>query len=1408
MGGAWSALGIGPTSMNRGGVLKFPFPPIRLSAISPPNPVSMNRPRLFRLLAVIVITWIQAVGADTRQMPGALQPWEGWATWNDVHRFCPTPYSDPKTHRCFWPSSLGLQVDSAGAKFDLGVTVYGSSWLPLPGSSEAWPVDVRANGVAVPVLEHDGGPAVRLEAGQYRIAGSFQWKEVPQRLKIPGEIGILTLSLDGKPVEAPVWDAQGLLWLKREGVADAGEKNFLSVKLFAALEDGIPMWWHQEVELIVSGKSREEELGAIVPEGWRLASVASPIPMLVDEAGRVKAQVRAGKWTLRLDAFRMDDPKEFRFAAGLKPAVSEELVAFQARPEFRVVEIVGSPSVDVTQTPVPELWRSLPVYRWNITEPFRLEQRMRGMGSQKPAGLSIRREWWLDETGGGVTFRDHIDGSMQEIWRLDAADGEELGSVRSGSQGQLITRNPQNGALGVEIRSRNLNLEATGRMGRPKEFPATGWRSDADGLQVTLNLPPGWRLFALFGADWVQGDWLTAWTLLDLFLLLIFSLTVFRLWGLRAALIAFLAFGLAYHEPGAPRYLWLILLIPLALLRVVPGGVARKVVQGGAIAAATLLVLVLVPFLGRQVQQAIYPQLEVVDGSRPFFGQWFASKSKGMNGRRVALQEESLMAAKVEAPAAAGALDASLARRYGLLSRQNVSVENLNYDPKARIQTGPAVPEWTWRAVQFGWNGPVQSSQTVRPILIPLSLERVLTLLRVALLAALGVILFRARSPGRSIPGAASKGAAVALLFLGLFGGDSVLAADKAVSVAPDSVGFPDAAMLDKLRERLLEVSDAYPNAASIPSASLTLQGRRLAVEVEVHTALRTAVPMPGRLPAWSPVTVTVDGKPEVALRRDDGFLWVVVPEGVHRVRVEGLLAGLADWECAFLLRPHRMKVEAPGWTVSGLRADGVPEPQVLFTPEEKTSALQATYERQDLQGIVQVQREVELGLLWQIRTVVHRLSPPGKAIALRLPLIPGENVVSGNAVIRDGLIEVRLGAQETDFSWEGSLPATTSLALTSRTNDLWVERWQLVASPVWNVSLSGLVPFFEPAQANLVPVWQPWPGESVSLGISRPEAIAGATETVNRVSHEMNLGQRQRVSKLELSLRCSLAEDFMVDLPPQAEVTSLTLDGKTQPVRKEGQKLVIPLGTGDHSVVIGWKNDLPLALRAEAGAVQLPVGSANIDTVITVPEDRWVLWTSGPQRGPAVRFWVILACSLMAAVALSRLPASPLKMVEWVLLAIGLTQVPLPAALAVVGWLFFIAWRGRPGFQGVGDLAYNFLQGALVLLTAIALGILIFAVGEGLLGSPEMFITGNGSSRTVLRWYLDRAGVGLPQPGCISVSIWWYRFLMLLWALWLATALIRWLRLAWQHFSLGGFTRTRKSAPKASALPPPLPPE
>ncbi len=1336
--------------------------------------------QLFCLFASV--SAVAAAPPETRQeIPEPLKPWAGWALWNERDLASPSPYHDPKQALRVWPSQLTLDVRNAGGTFVFNVTVFNEAWMPLPGDAELWPMDVTANDVPLPVVEHKGKPAVKLPAGEHRIAGVWRWQGVPQRIAVPAEIGILSLRLDGTAVESPVWDAQGFVWLKRDASTEQTDKDFLGVKIHSLLEDGIPLWLHADIELIVAGKSREEALGHILPEGWKPASLESPIPVALDDAGQMKAQVRAGKWTVRVSAFRLDHPAEIGFGKGMKPAAAEQLVAFKAQPDFRLVEITGLPAVDVSQTSFPDKWREFPVYRWETATPFKMEERMRGMGLQKPEGLSIRRELWLDQDGGGLTFRDHITGQMQQIWRLDAAATQELGSVRADGQGQLITRNPQTGANGVEIRKRGLVLEATGRMKNEGTMHASGWQTDADDLNVTLHLPPGWRLFAMFGADRVDGDWLTAWSLLDLFLLLIFTLAVFRMWGLKAALLAFAGFAISYHEPGAPKYLWLVLLVPLALLRVVPQGWAHRSLTACKWLAVLALVLMLVPFLGRQIQQALYPQLE--DTGRG--GIHFASRME----KRVDYLPAGA-GAEVQGLEPFAATPSESVSKSSLKRRGYRGGENLQYDTKARIQTGPGVPEWQWREASFGWNGPVTAKQSVRPILIPAGIERVLSLARVILLLGLAALLLEARR--LRIPALGKSASMLAMIAALVFIGGTRAQAQ-----------LPDKDLLENLRQRLTETSDAYPTAADIPHLEVSLEGRKLTMDAEIHTATLTAVPLPGRLPAWSPLSVSVNGQPEATLRRNDGYLWLVLPKGVNRVKATGQLADVTEWQMTWQLRPRRVMIhQAPGWQVSGVKPDGVPEAQVFFAREVKSTGDGANYDRPNLQNAVAVLRQIELGHVWQVQTDVGRLENSGGAIALRIPLLPGENVLSSDAVVRDGFIEVRLGAGQENFTWQSELPVSPNIELATRKDDAWIEHWSLVASPVWNVAIAGLAPVFEAENSALVPVWKPWPGEKATLQISRPDAIAGATVTVGRANHEITLGKRQRSSSLDLSLRCSLGEDFLIELPAGSDAGPLTIGGQAIPIRKDGDKVIVPLKPGEQDISLKWKQEMPLGFAARADAVRLQVEAANINTSIQVPDDRWVLWAGGPLRGPAVRFWVILLGSLIAAWVLGRLASSPLKTHEWMLLAIGLTQIPLPAALVVVAWLFILAWRGGGSFPKLPDWTHNLLQVLLAFITLVVLGIFIAIVAEGLLGSPEMFISGNGSYQTMLRWYEARVDGALPQPFCFSISIWWYRLLMLLWALWLAAALIRWLTWGWRQFNAGGcFHRKAKVT-----VPPPLP--
>jgi len=517
------------------------------------------------------------------------------------------------------------------------------------------------------------------------------------------------------------------------------------------------------------------------------------------------------------------------------------------------------------------------------------------------------------------------------------------------------------------------------------------------------------------------------------------------------------------------------------------------------------------------------------------------------------------------------------------------------------------------------------------------------------------------------------------------------------------------------------------------------------------------------------------------------------------------MLPEVTEWEWTFQLKPRHVIIDAPGWTYSGIHPDGIPEQQIFFTQKQKSSGIASSYgyDRQELHTIAAVDRHLEFGLVWQVHNVVTRLSSADRAVSIRVPLLPGEKVLTANITPVDGSIDVRLGANESSFTWDSELPVTDSLALATKPDDTWVERWYLVASPVWDITMKGLAPIFEPDATDLIPVWHPWSGEKVDLAITRPEPVGGATVTVHNVRHDVSLGSRQRTSQLLLQLQCSLGEDFGIELPNDANITSLMQNGGMVPVRKDGSRVIVPLQPGEQTIEVRWKTSTPLGFKSSVDSVHLPVESANITTILHVPSNRWVLWAYGPLRGPAVQFWVILLCSLLAAQIVSRLKGSPLTAGQWTLLAIGLAQAQL-AGLIVVAWFFLLAWRGTASFQQQKAWLYDLIQIVLVGVTFLVFLLLLVVLKTGFLGHPDMSILGNGSTSILLQWYQAEADTSLPQPGCLSVSIWWYRLLMLAWALWLASSLVRWLTWGWEQFSTGGLTRPLRAK---KTIPPSLPP-
>ena len=1332
-------------------------------------------------VSLILFGW--AAGTEAAPaVPAPLDPWREWVLHGVADAGCPSPYDDASTRLAVWPSAFNLELTPDGGSWQMEVRAFAETWLPLPGDADTWPEGVHLDDEAVPVVPRADGPSIRLPTGRHRVRGVFTWPEQPERIAVPASIGIVALVRNGEAVRIPDRDAAGVLWLQRTR-STAPEQDQLSLQVYRVLEDGLPLWLRTELELTVSGKSREEELGGILPAGWQLSSVEGPIPVAVDAAGRLRAQVRPGTWRIRIDAFRTEDIRELTTDPAIPPAAASELVAVRARPEFRALELQEPMPVDVNLTTFPQQWRGLPVFQWETAKPLRWIVKASGAGLRQPDRFQIARRLWLDEDGRGITYEDTITGECREISRLDAADGHRLEVVRIGGERQLITRDPKTAAEGIELRSPRPQVQAIGRTERTPALAATGWRSDADSLNLTFSLPPGWRMLAVFGADRVEGDWLTAWTLLDLFLLLVFAVGMFRMRGLVAGGLAFLAFGLAYHEAAAPRFTWLFLLAPVALLQVTRSPRVAWWLNGWRLLAVGLLLLHLVPFVAGEVQSTLFPQLEPAGihyRERSLTDILRSRPSRSRAGFDVPL------AMSASPPAAGYEQGESLGRqREPGKAGSQAQAWNMAFFPGTCTQTGIAKPAWDGNRVICRWDGPVGSGQTLRTLLLPSWLHRSLAVIRVLLLGLLLRELLR-RPASHSRDGHPPVAPAVVAM--------AVVALLMVWSEPLAAQSFPDPKTLEELRNRLLEPDEAFPQAADIPVASLTITRGTLRLEAEVDAAADCAVPVPGRFPAWSPLTITIDGEAATACRRDDGYLWVWVGAGVHALAVEGLLPDVSEWVWNCRLTPRRLQVEAPEWNVKGLNDDGHPEGPLFFTRREEAEAGGVVYDQKNFRGVVQVDRVLEIGLVWKVHTTIRRCSQPGRAITLQVPLLPGERVLSGagDSDGPQGSITVTLPADGMESSWESELPNTPEIQLTSQAGLQWVERWSLVPSAVWNVRFEGLGPIYEGGAETLVPVWYPWPGESVRLMIERPQAVDGRTLTVQSVSRTLDLGWRRRNTTLSLQIETSLGGEFPVRVPEEATVRAVQRDGLPLPVRREQGQVMVGLQPGSQAVTVEWSTDVPLTTRSAFEPIGLPVEAANVTSQMQVPESRWILWANGPLRGPAVQFWAVLAVAIVLGLALGRVAGSPLKTHEWVLLLIGLTQVSVFAAATVAAWLFLLARRGRRDPQADHWLAFDLMQLLLVGLTVAALAILVVVVSRGLLGRPEMFITGNGSFENQLRWFAADSAPDLDRPSVVTISIWFYRLLMLLWGLWLANALTRWLVIGWRQFTAGGGWRWR----------------
>jgi len=1320
------------------------------------------------LLWLAVISNVSAVPIAQDEIPPALQEWVPWVLHGEQQQLCPFSHQQFDNKRCRWPVNTSLELTNTGGHFEQQWTVETPQWVPLVGRNDQWPVQVRVDGQIQSVIRQGNKPHVFLSEGEHQVVGEFNWPKLPKTVALPTDNGLLKLTVNGKVQAFPKLE-KGVLWLQKNTVSTQQlDNDSLTIDVQRHLKDAIPFEVTTRIELTVSGSEREIQLSGALLEGFIAQQLTSPLPARLESDGSLRVQAKAGQWQLTLTSRAPEQVEKVQASPAVKPWPEQEVWVFQSQPDLRQVNVSGASAIDPKNTRLPRQWHQWPAYQVDSESTLAFEQKQRGDATQQQDQLSLHRTWWLDFDGQGFSLQDRITGQVHGRYRLPMNAAIKLGRVAVNGEDQFITKLAGDDKQGVELRLGKIDVVADSQWQGGFTLPATGWDADFQKVSTQLNMPPGWRLLAVSGVDKSTGSWLSRWTLLDLFLVFIIAASFSHLWGKAWGGVALFAMVVLYHEQGAPIAVWLNALAATALLKVLPTGKFKVWMQRYFYISVAGIVLISLPFMVQQARQGLYPQLEYSNHkvspqaiSQNDYENEAELKQQRHSEKALSSMVDSVSSVAEYAPSAMPARN-----------KRDLTT----YSPDTKVQTGPGLPSWQWRSSQLSFNGPVDKSQTIDLWLLSPLENRLLAVSRIALLVALLACVVGWR-----------KGINLKSL-LPLFATVMVFTTTVPSPAMANSV-VPDQTVLQQLKQRLLAAPDCMPDCAVSSTMQLKLESDQLVIRQTVDVAQHVLVPLPGQQGHWTPQQVLVDGQPSSALSHDkQGRLWISLATGQHELLMTGQVPPQVLVQLMLPLKPqHLSTITDESWLVEGNMRSGHVSDLLL-----KRNSTQQTTEKQvltptSLPAFIKVERRLTFNQQWQVHTKVTRLTKADSVVRLSIPLIENEQVLTEGLQIDNGEMKVQLRQGQKSFQWRSLLTQTESLNLQAKKTDEWVEYWTLSWQPIWHVKWHGLPLIANNEFSNVL--WRPWPGEQLMLQVERPAGEQGQTLTLDQSILKVRPGQRSSDVELNLSFRSSLGQQHTIALPEGAQLGNVTVAGKKLPLQLLDSKLTLPINPGEQPATINWRQPAEITTVLSTPVVQLGLQGVNNEVELFMPKNRWILAVGGPSLGPAVLVWGVLIVLIIVAYTLARFPLTPLKTQHWILLFLGLTQASMVTLIAVVGWLIALGLRQkRPWMES--RAGFNFVQIGLGFWTLIALSSLFLAIEQGLLGQPEMQIVGNGSYSNYLHWYQDHSGDVLPQAWVISVPLYIYRGLMLLWALWLAFALLGWLRWGWQCFSQDGIWR------------------
>ena len=1341
--------------------------------------VKLNCKTLTAILAFLISSVV-----CSQEIPDELKQWQGWVQYQQEFLGCPFFYNknnaSKQAHVCAWPQTLDLDLNTTTGQFAIGWNILQDSWVPLPGDKYAWPQNVVINQKQQIIQRHNGRPRIFLKQGNYTISGEFLWTKRPETIRVPDEIADIDLSIDGSKIKF-LQRKSGSLWLGENKSLDAIETNNIEFDVNRLVIDGHPMSMYVVLDLTVSGSARNEKLGKISNQQLQVTRIGGDLSAYIDNEGYLWAQLKPGRWQIYASFNVLDWPENLSFNPEGKNWPKQEIWAYQDDKNSRITQIKGVQPINPEQS--FSQWQEVPNYLINAGDVFEIIEQKRGTLNQSEQ-LSLNRNMWLSFDGSSFRSKDQIVGDKLGSWRLNGVDGYQLLSAKSHNENMLITQSKE-GNQGLELRTPDINLVVNAEFKSDVLKNINPWQADFNTIHTYMYLPYGYFPLAATNVDNSNGIWLEKWKLWDIFIVMLMTVFCFKVLGIKTAVVAFLTLVLGYHESRMPLIAWANILLGVALLSIKPNGKLLSIIRSYVIVSILGLLMVLTPFVIMQVRLLLHPQLEnrlnssasyvsyakkpVVDRNRlEVMNQQnvqsydssnaIASSKKIMKRPKIAKQrvQNQVEEDSVE-------LGTIVATGSKLMTQDTIN----RYQTGSVLQAGKGVPQWKTNHISLSWDGPISAAQQFNLILLPPIVRAIWRLLLVV--SSVLWLLFLLQKLSSYLRKVKASHATTALIFV-LFVFPSMTTAQN----------YPSNELLDELQKRINPSIECKNNCASMDSSQFIVNASTLQIDLSYHALEDVVVDIPYSAD-WSIEDIIVNGKTQTDRIMHLNRPWIKISKGINKITLTGSLANRNNISINYPMTPGYIITEVEGWQIAGVENNLLINNTLQLISTSQKSDNSEQIKTTDIKPFVSVKRFVTFDDNWSVETTVERLASNQGALNLPIPLLTDEHPIEKLQLDKNGHVMVSMGPTARSFSWRSRIDKSAEFTLLAAKDAHYLETWQILASPQWNIDLSG-VPIITPhdiiykMKEYYIHTYKPRPGEKLNIKISRPDAIEGDIVSIESINTNFTVGKRATKSLTTINYRATQGGNFEIQLDEKAEINSVSYDGVDSNLTNENGLISVGFLPGNHKVVIDWQVDKALGIMNTTPSILINSQYTNIQQKLNISRNRWVLFGYSEGVGPAFLYWGEFLFFTVLAFFLAKLPYSLLKFWQWLVLGYAFGTVSWFAFGFITLWLFFIGWKKqqKPDVKQTKDYL---LQWFALLFTVVTLIVFISSVAFGLLSYPQMGITGQGSYATNLNWYLDVHQGQLPSITIFSLPIWCYKGIMLVWSIWVSFSLLSWLK-------------------------------